>query len=64
MTSIPKDGKSYLVWTEHNGMFFVRWNMYAQGFVSSTDSGKAWWEEGAIVRWMDEKGQWHEVSDA
>ena len=74
MSEIPKDGKSYLAWNNDKGMGTVVAKLAS---LCILDAPKPHWEylfeyssriyctsdETEFARWMDERGQWHEIGD-
>ena len=58
---IPKDGKCYLAWY-HLGYGFMWWSHNEEVY---RDDVTKWCnnECSQVIRWMDERGQWHEISD-
>ena len=64
MTEIPKDGRNYLAWHKTEGFMIVycmpnhiRYYDTSNHHISSIGL-----EE--FDRWMDEKGQWHEIKNS
>jgi hypothetical protein len=68
MSSIPKDGKGYLAWHKEYGMCQVFFNIVYDEFLAYDWRSVQSYEYrikdmSVITRWMDEKGQWHGVSE-
>lgn len=64
--SIPKDGKVYAAWHYELGFVTVAWNIEAFTFHHANYPALdpyAQYKERDIIRWMDENGQWHEVTE-
>lgn len=60
LTEIPKDGKSYLAWHKDYGMRLVAWHKSMGRY---EDDWGPYQREAEFARWMDERGNWHEVKD-
>lgn len=62
----PKDGKIYGCWHRHIGFVSVTWNETLKVFhcsIYAAISVYSQYDESDLIRWMDEKGNWHEVTE-
>lgn len=59
MTEIPRDGKTYLAWHETEGHILAYWGFTCYRHMHDCNA----LDMCQVKRWMDEKGQWREVSD-
>jgi hypothetical protein len=57
---IPKDGRTYLMWHKVEGAKLV----YNQGYHFYEIGNPVGWDPREFVRFMDERGQWHEINSS
>ncbi len=67
MTEIPRDGKRYLAWDVGIGIVLVWWQTTdtdGDFYFASPFAGGPYHPKSFISRWMDERGQWHELNNS
>ena len=65
MTEIPRDQKNYLAWHRAIGIMAVWWCVATKKYheaVGTCIGDEV--DEKYLERWMDEKGQWHEIKNS